>query len=187
MSRIITLFAILVITISSVTAADYAVDNVHTNVLWKVEHVGTSYMFGRFNDISGTLAYDGDTLDDVQITIKAASVDSGTEKLDKHLRSADFFDAGQYPVITFASTAIEPIEGGFRVAGDLTLHGVTRSVSVDMAKTGSIEGHEMFGTRVGFLGSFSIKRSDYGITYYIDNGAVGDEVELTVSVEAIQQ
>jgi polyisoprenoid-binding protein YceI len=171
--------------LSRAEAAEYTVDAVHSTVLFRVKHMGASYAFGRFNDVSGTFGL-GDA-GAIEIVAKTGSVDTGNAKRDQHLRGADFLNAAQFPEIRFKSTRVEKDSAGsdaFRVSGDLTLHGVTRPVTVKMERTGSAK--DMRGTPIaGLYGEFSIKRSDFGMTGMI--GPVGDEIRVMVSLEGARR
>ena len=176
--------------LSSTTAhaADtYAVDPVHTAALFKVKHVGVSYTYGRFNDVSGTVVFDAanPAASKVDITIQAGSVDTFNQKRDAHLANPDFFDAKQFPALKFVSTSFKKIDDStFDVTGDFTLHGTTKPITIKVAKIG--EGKDPWGGyRIGFETTFTIKRSDYGMSKMME--AVGDEVAITFATEAIKK
>jgi polyisoprenoid-binding protein YceI len=174
--------------VSGAQAADtYEVDPVHTAALFKVKHVGVSYTYGRFNDVKGTIVIDAanPAASKVDITIQAASVDTFDQKRDAHLRNPDFFDAKQFPVLTFASTAFKKVDDTtVEIAGDFTLHGVTKPITVTAKKIG--EGKDPWGGyRIGFESTFTVKRSDYGMSKMLD--AVGDEVTITFATEGIRK
>jgi polyisoprenoid-binding protein YceI len=117
------------------------------------------------------------------IEIDAASINTGNKKRDDHLKGPDFFNVKQFPKLTFKSTKVEKKGDAYSVTGDLTIHGVTKSVTVDVKKTGM--GKDPWGNeRIGFTTNFTIKRSDYGITH-MANG-LSDEVQLMLSAEAIK-
>lgn len=169
-------------------AADsYTVDPVHTAALFKVKHVGVSYTYGRFNDVSGTVVFDAanPAASKVDITIQAGSVDTHSEKRDAHLANPDFFDAKQFPVLKFVSTAFKKLDDStFDVTGDFTLHGVTKPITIKAVKVG--EGKDPWGGyRIGFESTFTIKRSDYGMSKMLD--AVSDEVIVTFATEAMKK
>jgi polyisoprenoid-binding protein YceI len=173
---------------ASAYAADtYSVDPVHTAALFKVKHVGVSYTYGRFNDISGTITFDAanPAASKVDITIQAGSVDTHSEKRDAHLANPDFFDAKQFPVLKFVSTAFKKVDDStFDVAGDFTMHGVTKPISIKVVKIG--EGKDPWGGyRIGFESTFTIKRSDFGMTKMME--AVGDDVTVTFATEGIKK
>ncbi len=168
-------------------AETYQVDPVHTYVLFRIKHLDVGYSYGRFVEPRGGFAYDteGQGLSAIEMQVAAANVDTDVEKRDNHLRSPDFFDAEKHPDITFKSTGVQKTgEGRYEVTGDLTLLGVTRSVTVPAEATGA--GDDPWGNyRMGFEAVFTVKRSDFGMDFMM-NG-LGDEVELTVSVEGIRQ
>jgi polyisoprenoid-binding protein YceI len=164
-------------------ADDYGVDAGHSAVLFGAKHLDVAYTFGRFKDIEGTFVASGDKLEKVSLTIKTESVDTEVEKRDKHLRSPDYFDAAQFPTITFQSTKVEKAEGGWNVTGKLNLHGVEKTVTLPVQKTG--EGKDPWGGyRYGILSDFRVKLSDHGIE---TGGAIADEVRMTVSLEGTKQ
>ncbi len=185
-----TLLPALVLSLGFATldAADvYTVDKSHSAALFKVKHVGVSYTHGRFNDVSGTITIDAanPSASKVEIVIQAGSVDTHDEKRDAHLANPDFFDAKQFPKLTFTSTAFKKIdERTYEVAGDFTLHGVTKSLTLTVLKIG--EGKDPWGGyRIGFESTFTIKRSDFGMTKMLE--AAGDEVVVTFATEGIKQ
>src|SRR5262249_21187057 len=113
-----------------VAADDYAIDAVHSGVTFKVSHLGLAWIYGRFDDFSGKLTLDSDPARcSFNLTIKADSMDTNNKQRDGHLRSPDFFNAKQFPAVTFQSTAVKAAKDGFEVAGDLTMHGETKPVS----------------------------------------------------------
>ena len=169
------------------TAESFKVDPVHSNVIFKVKHRDASYFYGRFAKFSGTFTYDEKNPANCEVVmeVEAESIDTRTAKLDDHLRSPDFFDAKQFPSIIFESTDVKKGSraGTYAVTGDLTLHGVTKSVTIELEHTGSSEGRR--GTVVGFHTVFTIDRTDFGMEYGV-GGGVGKDVELTISIEAGQ-
>jgi len=162
-------------------ADDYKVDAVHSAVSFKVGHLGISWIHGRFNQVSGEFTVDGNN-SSFALTIKADSVDTGNSKRDGHLKSPDFFNVKQFPLITFKSTAVKAIEGGYEVSGDLTLHGKTNAVTMKLlgGKTAKV-----FGERIGFSTELSLKRTDYGMDQLVP--AAGDEVRIDISMEGVKK
>ena len=158
-------------------AESLSVDPVHSTAIFKIAHMGVSNFIGRFDALSGTVEWDGADPSKVAITydIKTDSVDTNFEKRNQHVKSADFLDAKQFPDITFVSTAVKKSGDDFAVDGNLTLHGVTKPISITVKKTGEA------GGRLGFWTVFTVKRSDYGVTFMPDK--LGDEVEVTLSTE----
>jgi polyisoprenoid-binding protein YceI len=170
---------------AAVQAETYAVDPVHTSAVFNVTHLGLAPVYGRFNDVSGTIDFDPENLDaaTVVMTVKTQSVDTANEKRDEHLRSDDFLDVGTYPEMTFKSTEWKKLsDNKFEVAGEFTLMDTTKTITVPVTYFGASKG--MQGeTRAGWKTSFTIKRSEYGMDQMI--GPVGDEVEITLAVEGI--
>jgi polyisoprenoid-binding protein YceI len=175
----------LIGTTAATAAQNYAIDPVHTSVTFKIKHLGISNVHGRFNDVSGTLIYDSDSASNssIEMQVKTASIDTINSKRDDDLRSPNFFDARKFPFIQFKSTSVKKItEDTFEVAGNLTVHGVTRPITVSVLKTGS--GKDPWGGyRIGFETVFNIKRSDFGMQNML--GIVGDKVQLAISLEAV--
>lgn len=171
---------------ASAAADAYTLDPDHCFVVFRIKHLGVSYTYGRFNGISGTVALDDQNPEksSLAVEIKADSVDTHNEKRDKHLKSPDFFNVSEFPIIAFKSTSVKKSGDEYEVTGDLTLHGVTKSVTIPFERTGSGQG--MKGEeRAGGEAELTVKRSDYGMTYMLDK--VGDEVLLKVSLEGIRQ
>lgn len=163
----------------------YDLDPAHSFACFKVGHLGIGSVHGCFTDLSGAVAVDAsnDSNSSVNVVIQTASVNTFNAQRDEHLRTADFFDAAKYPTMEFKSTNVVKLDDGkYRVDGDFTLHGVTKSISVDARMTG--RGDDPWGnTRGAFESAFSINRSDYGMTNMIP--AAGDEVDITLAFEGI--
>ncbi len=169
-------------------AADtYNLDTAHSMIIFRAKHMGVSYNYGRFNEFSGKITVDENdaSKNTVELEVKAASVDTGNEKRDQHLRSPDFLDAKQFPVLTFKSTDVKKVdEETLEIIGDLELHGVKKSVTITVEITGKAEGRQG-ESLIGFESTFTIKRSEFGMNYGM--GAVSDEIRVTVSVEAVRK
>jgi polyisoprenoid-binding protein YceI len=179
---------------AAAAAPTYAVDGVHSGVVFSVRHAGVSNFHGRFNELKGSFTFDpADPFSaSFSAEIPVASVDTGNGKRDEHLQAADFFNARQFPMASFASTAVSATDraGVFALEGDLTLHGVTKPVEAQIhwVGTGSFRGKEV----AGFDAKFSIKRSDFGITTYLapdggEGGGLGNTVDITIFVEGVKQ
>ena len=167
-------------------AAEYTVDEDHSFVQWRIQHLGFAWMYGRFNELSGTFHYDADRPGEsrVEVEIATASVDSNHAERDRHLRSADFLNVEAYPTATFRSTAYEGDAEGGVLKGELTLHGVTRPIEIELTRIG--EGEDPWGGyRVGFLGTTTLTRADFGMEY--DLGPSAESLELELSIEGIRQ
>lgn len=163
------------------------VDTVHSTAIFRIKHLGAGNFYGRFNEPQGMILYAPGSADGLEfdITIPIESVDSGNEKLDAHLKSPDFFSSREFPTMTFKTNAAKRAgDGEFEVTGDLTIHGVTKPLTVTMVKTGQKDLGR--GERVGFEGQFTIKRSDFGMEWGIANGALGDETKVIIALEAIR-
>jgi polyisoprenoid-binding protein YceI len=168
-------------------SGSYAVDPVHSTVIFKCKHLDTSWAFGRFDTIAGTVKFDAAKPENstVDITIQTESVNTNDAKRDGHLKSPDFFDAKQFPTATFKSKSVaKKGDKSFAITGDLSLHGVTKSVTIDMEHTGTSDDARM-GKKIGFFGTVTLKRGDYGMKY--GQGMLGEDVQVTLSVEADAQ
>jgi polyisoprenoid-binding protein YceI len=168
-------------------AADaFAVDPVHSSVVFKIQHVGISWIHGRFNDVSGEFLIDkqAPASSSFALTIKAASIDTNNAKRDEHLRSPDFFNVKQYPLLSFKSTSVKPVEGGYEVAGDLTMHGVTKPVTLVLHGGKEIE-FPKGKKRTGFSTAVKLKRTDFGMEKFV--GMLGDDVHVEAGVEAVEK
>lgn len=169
-------------------AAEYKFDieGQHAFIEWRIQHLGYSWLYGRFNDFEGHFEYEDGAIEDasVEVTIDMASLDSNHAERDKHLREADFFHVKEYPEATFKSTGIESTDDGFVITGDLTMRGVTKEIEIDAKKIG--EGDDPWGGyRAGFHGTTTLTLKDFGIDY--DLGPAATEAEVTLSVEGVRQ
>jgi polyisoprenoid-binding protein YceI len=181
----------------SIAAAAHAdtwnIDPAHTMVEFSVRHMMISNVKGVFQKTTGTITVDGTDPNSVKIdaTIDASSIDTRVEKRDNHLKSDSFLDVAKYPTITFKSTKIEP-DGTdkWKVTGDLTLHGVTKPVVLEVQNTQPIK-DPMGKTRAGASASTTINRKDFGVSFNqpMEAGGVmiGDDVAITIEVEAVKQ
>lgn len=178
--------ATLSLGVASLRAADtYELDPAHTSITFKITHLKISTVNGRFNNPTGKFVIDSNLeKSSLNVEVAAESVDTGISKRDEHLRSPDFFDLKKFPKISFESTAFKATATGFAIDGKITLHGVTKPVTITLTKTG--EGKDPWGGfRVGYETTFKVNRSDYGMDYM--QGVVGDEVTLTVNIEAVKK
>lgn len=170
-------------------AADYVIDTekAHAFIQFRISHLGFSWLLGRFNDFSGTFAYDEENpaASHVEVIIDTASIDSNHAERDRHLRGEDFLHVGKYPQARFVSTGYEVTgEDTGVLSGELTLHGVTREIDIEVRQTG--HGRDPWGGyRRGFEGSTTLTLADYGIDY--DLGPASRQVELFLSIEGIRQ
>jgi len=175
-------------------AATWTLDPPHSNVQFSVRHMMLSNVRGEFTKVSGTVEGDpgAPAAATISATIDAASINTREPKRDEHLKSADFLDVAQFPTITFKSKRIEPAASGkFKVTGDLTLHGVTKEVVLDVSDLTPPVKDPMGKTRAGATATTKIDRKDFGIDWSkaMDNGGlvVGNDIAITIDVEATQQ
>jgi polyisoprenoid-binding protein YceI len=164
-------------------ADEFTLDAAHSAVTFKISHIGLSWTHGRFNDVSGTFTIDKDK-SAFALNIKTESIDTGVPKRDEHLRSPDFFNAKQFPAISFKTTSAKSVDGGYEVTGDLTLHGVTKPVTFTL-KGGRTAEFPKGVTRTGFSTELTIKRSDFGMDKAKE--AIGDEVYISISFEGTKK
>ena len=179
--------------ITKTFAADYTIDSDHSSITFKVRHLAISSVSGRFSEFAGMFSYDPNnvTTSKTDATIKIKSINTEQAKRDDHLRSPDFFDAAKFGEITFKSSAVKnPTAEGFQLLGDLTMHGVTKPVTLDVTVGGL--GKDMYGNeRAAFSATTKIDRKDWGLTWSktLDTGAVvvGDEVTVNLEIEGIKK
>ena len=178
-------------TTTPATVTTWSIDPAHSHVEFAVKHMMIATVKGRFGVVHGTVTTDdADPAKGVaQIEIDVDSIDTREPQRDAHLRSADFFDAEKFPKLTFRSSRITDISGDrFKLSGDLTIHGVTREVTLDVTSEG--RGRDPWGgDRAGFSATTKIKRSDFGLTWNqaLETGGllVSDDVKITLDVELV--
>lgn len=174
-------------------AANYDIDTAHSSAGFAVRHLAVSNVRGEFAKVTGVVEYDAKdpSKTRVEATLDAASVTTRDPKRDEHLKSADFFDVAQYPVITFKSTKVEKASQGLKVKGDLTLHGVTRPVVLDVQGPTPEVKDPWGNVRAGASATAKINRKDFGMSFNktLDSGGlvVGDEVAITIDVELVKK
>ena len=163
----------------------YKLDPSHTMVLFSWNHFGYSNPTANLGQVDGTLVYDekDPSKATVEATLPLAGLDTFVPKLDEHLKSADFLDAAKYPNVTFKSTKVTPAgKNKLKVVGDLTVHGVTKPVTLDVTLN-KIGPHPMMKVQtVGFDATTTIKRADFGVGAYVPN--VSDEIKIRITTEA---
>lgn len=170
--------------------ARYELDPEHTAVYFTIDHIGYAKTLGIFTDLTGSFEYDATARDlgAVSVAIDATSVNTFHEARDRHVRNRDFLHVSAHPQITFTANGGEPISNSKgRVTGDLTILGQTRPVTLDVTLNKSAP--YPFGHQRDVLGlsmTATIDRSDFGMTYGVDNGLVGDEVIITIETEAMK-
>jgi len=175
------------------TATTWDFDLSHSSVNFYVRHLMVSKVHGRFQTWGGTLVLDDEdiTRSRVDVTIDVGSIDTREEKRDAHLRSADFFDAENFPKLTFKSTAVKRVsDDELEVLGDLTIRGETKPVTLKVETNGQVK-DPWGGIRAGFSAKASISRKEFGLHWnaLLETGGVvvGDKIEISLEIEAIQK
>jgi polyisoprenoid-binding protein YceI len=173
------------------TSGTWVIDPVHSEVGFSVRHLMLSRVRGRFAKFEGRIVTSANPLESsVEATIELSSIDTNNSDRDAHLRSADFFDVERHPLMTYHSTAVRVVDRGFLVDGELSLHGITRPVTLVLQVEGFLPSSPFGDTRVGFSASAEINRSDFDIKFGIaDSGGVGlgDRIQIALEVEAVMQ
>lgn len=171
-----------------VNAADsFKVDPVHSTVIFKIFHFNVAPFYGRFDAPEGSFVLDDQDAakSTFEFSIPVEKVDTGNEKRDNHLKGPDFFNARQFPTITFKSKSVaKKTETAYEVTGDLTIHGVTKETKVNVEKTGQAK-DPMGKERAGLAATFTVRRSDYGVSFMPQG--LGDDVTLMVGIEGLKQ
>jgi len=167
-------------------AGSYTIDPDHTSVQFSVSHLGTSKLVGGFNSVAGDILLNPQGKSNIEVRIETNSVDTNHKKRDSHLRSPDFFNAKQFPLMKFVSSNVkynqnnEPVS----IAGKLTLHGKTKDITLSVKPVGA--GKDPWGGyRAGYDATTTIKRSAFGMNFM--QGGVGDEINITLNIEAIKK
>ena len=196
MNRISTAALALVLALPAASFAStstWEIDASHSTIGFSIRHLMVSNVRGEFGKVTGAL-----TLDDkdpskstVQATIDATTVDTRDAKRDEHLRSPDFFDVAKYPTIAFKSKSVKKAGDRWSVLGDLTLHGVTKEVTLDASALSPQVKDPWGNTRTGLSAATKLSRKDFGLSYNkaLDNGGVvlGDEVAISLELELTQK
>jgi polyisoprenoid-binding protein YceI len=147
--------------------------------------MGVVYVYGRFNEFAGTLEMTGEdvTTGKLALEVKTASIDTGNQRRDDHLRNPDFFNAAQLPVMKFESTGVRAAGSGFEVTGNLTMHGVTKPVTATVEKVGSGKDPRAGKTLHGFEAKLTLKRSDFDMKYMV--GPLSDEIDVQIALQVV--
>lgn len=168
------------------------IDGSHSTAEFSVRHLMITNVKGRFGTLSGTVDYDPEKPEasQIDVTIDATSVDTRDEKRDAHLRSPDFFDIEKFPTLTFKSTSVKKTDDGFAATGDLTIHGVTKPITLEV-ETPSAQSKDPWGnTRIGTSAHAKINRTDFGLNFNaaLETGGVlvGEQVKISIEVSLVQ-
>ena len=173
-------------------AGTYAIDTSHSAAQFTVRHLMVAKTKGRFTDFSGEITIADDPLQSsVAVTIQAGSINTGDDKRDGHLRTGDFLDVEQFPTLTYVSRSVRHVKDEhFVVEGDLTVHGVTKPVALELDYEGTV-GDPWGGVRAVFSAKTKINREEFGLTYNqaLETGGVliGKDITIDLEVEAVRQ
>jgi polyisoprenoid-binding protein YceI len=192
MKKFLAISTFVLATTSSSFATDYKVDPDHTKISFKVRHLGISWVPGTFSKLDGVFSFDEKNIEasKAKANIEVASVNTENKKRDDHLKGEEFFAGEKYPAISFVSTGIKDVSGNkFTVIGDLTMHGVTKSVELSAEYNGSAK--DPWGNdRAAFSATTKLNRKDFGLQWskVLETGAlvVGEDVLITIDVEGIK-
>jgi polyisoprenoid-binding protein YceI len=182
--------ALLLPALAAAEPATYKVDSSHSAVSFTIRHF-VSNVPGRFKDFEGVIKHDKQKPEasSVNFTVQAASIDTANNDRDEHLRGTDFFDVQKYPTLSFTSTSVKAKDANnLEVTGDMTLHGVTKRITIPVEFLGAVKGPR--GEKAGFETTFTLNRKDYGIVWnrVLDAGPVlSDDVKVTISIESDRQ
>ena len=182
----ISLGLVLAIASGQALAAQYTIDLSHAFIQFRISYLGYSVLAGRFNDFSGEFSWDKTQPDTsaLSVTIKTASIDTNWAERDKHIRGSDFLDVENFPEASFKATTFAGDATGGTVTGVLTLHGVSKPVTLNVKAVG--EGDDPWGGyRAGFAATTTINRTDFGISY--DLGPTANTMEFDLFLEGIRQ
>lgn len=186
--RLAAIIALVVFSTTALPAETYEIDTAHSTLNFRAKRMGIVYVYGAFRDITGTIELPGDDLvaGSISLTVKTASVDSGNERRDNHLRSPDFLNSTELPEMTFKSKRVEAGEAGvFNVVGDLSLHGITKEVIVPVGQVGSGKDPRSGASLIGFDGSFTLQRSDFGMSFMV--GPISDDIDIRIAIQAVSR
>ncbi|EOM76322.1 YceI family protein [Rhodococcus rhodnii] len=179
-----------VTTLPNLTAGTWAIDPVHSAVAFSVRHLVVSKVRGTFDQFSGAITVAEDGTPTVTAEIAVDSIDTKNEQRDGHIKSADFFDSEQFPTATFTSTGLRSDGDDYILVGDFTLHGVTKSVELELEYNGVNPGMGQ-GTVAGFEAKTVLNRKDFGISIEMPleggGAVVGDKITITLEIEAVLQ
>ena len=192
MKQILSLLVVAFLSVNTFaqTTTTWKADPAHTQVFFNITHLGIADIKGNFNEFESSIVAAKDDFSDAKyaITIQVPSINTGIEMRDDHLRSADFFDAEKYPTMTFKSTSSKKVsDKKYKVTGDLTFHGVTKPITLDVTHRGTIDHPQNGKTISGFTISGIVKRSDYKLGPDFPEAVLSDDVKIEVNGEFIKQ
>ncbi len=193
MKTINLLFLMLLLTFNINAQSNWAFDVAHSSISFSISHMVISEVDGRFDKFEGTISNTKEDFSDakIQLAIDVASINTGDEKRDEHLKNADFFDVEKYPKIKFVSKSMKKVSGNkYKLTGNFTMHGVTKEIILDAKYGGTIK--DPWGNiKAGFKITGSLNRTDYGLKYnsVMETGGlmIGEEIEITCKVELLKK
>lgn len=167
---------------TSARAENFDLDATHSAIVFKIQHAGISWSHGRFNNVTGKFWVDtvNPAGGEFEVTIKTDSIDTNNAQRDNHLRSPDFLNTKQFPEMSFKSTSVAASKDGYKVTGDFTMHGVTKSITLDLAGGKKIQFPKGVH-RTGFSTDLVLKRSEFGMNKFLEG--IGDDVHISISFE----
>lgn len=192
MKQILSLLVVAFLSVNTFaqTATTWNADPAHTQVFFNITHLGIADIKGNFGEFESSIVAAKDDFSDAQyaITIQVPSINTGIEMRDDHLRSADFFDAEKHPTMTFKSTSSKKVsDKKYQVTGDLTFHGITKPITLDVTHRGTIDHPQSGKTISGFTISGNVKRSDYKLGPDFPEAVLSNDVKIEVNGEFIKQ
>ena len=175
-------------------AHEWTIDKAHSEADFAIKHMAISTVHGNFRGVSGTIRFDaGDPKTwAVDATVDVTTVDTGVAQRDTHLKSPDFFDVAKYPTMTFKSTGVKKDGSGYALTGDLTMHGVTKPVTLSLEAPGKEQvGMDGKSVHRGFVATTTVNRKDFGLnwngTLKSGDNALGDDVKIELDIEAVEK
>jgi len=192
-NRFLMAFALASVSLASIRAhgqaSTWTIDPAHSSINFQIRHMGVSNVHGSIGAVKGTVVYDEKdvTKSTVEASADTTTVATGVEARDKHLKSPDFFDVEKFPTLTFKSTSVSKTGGKLTLTGDLTLHGVTKSVTLDVDGPAPALTDKSGKTRSGFSATGTLKRSDFNFGSKFGSAMVGDDVKFSIDVEIDKQ
>jgi len=182
-------FTSLACTGAQAQTSTWSIDPAHSSINFEVRHLSVSNVHGSINDLKGNVVYDEKdiTKSSVQATAETSSVNTNNAKRDQDLKSPKFFDVEKYPQLTFKSTSLSNAGGKLTLTGDLTLNGVTKTVTLDVDGPAPAQTDKNGKTRSGFSASGKLKRSDFNVGSSYPGAVIGDDVKFSIDVEIDKQ
>lgn len=190
MKHLLSLITIAFLSATTFAQTTWKADPAHTQVSFGIIHMGISEVEGKFDNFDGTIGAAEDDFSDAQyeMAIEVPSINTGVEMRDNHLRSSDFFDAEKYPEMTFKSTSSKKVgEDKYKVTGNLTFHGITKPVTLDVWYRGQVKNPQSGQVSAGFAISGNVKRSDYNLGPNFPEAVLSDNVLLDIDTEFKKQ